>query len=793
MEGDFDLFLILLILNHPIKAASHVKEFWRLFFLAKGEMKIKLLNNISQIFAKNVHAFYETNGSSIIANEFAHLMITKKELTVTESYSMLVQIGNSSPQFFLMNLPNKEINLLELLRLAYMNSNEMLLIMMIASCFAQNIVKNVDLDKSYLAVLYANRRNFFRLVFVQGENKPGDVKTKRQTITIPNYSVNNIHIVNQIYNFLLTSFQNDENTEKFSSLLSDLIELFDELIEHENDFLILHSIVALAKNSDTRHFQIIKNHRDYFENCKKLTKIQHILDALTMLVDLLDGKSIATFSDQLSETRTKVTGLETSTNEQKVKLTSLEQDLGQVNDRVDLVEQTVDEQEKKIDTIDNKTLLNMPFWCKKIAESLSERNSSENKQAWILVAKRLNFTERDIKGWLAQVDPCMSMLQEWFVVNKSADAIAGLLNVFKELNYADCVSIIENNMTEIDNETKNSLNDDEIDAQILNNPPQVFICFEWSCKSKAQLLKKHLNQRFNDSIRIYFDDGEMGGGDSRNKRIDIGLRSCCVLICLITTEIQNDKTCVSQITQATQLNKSIIPLLLDSKVKWPPPGSLGPILSEYLFIRFFQRPPKELTNDERYWPVDKFNELNMQIMQLVPSVTISEITDDKTVRRSAEVFISYQWDKQRDIIELHKLLTKAGLSVWLDIYEMGGGDSLYDKIDKGLRNCMLVVSCVTTKYGLSANCRKEIALADALQKPIIPVLLERDMKYPPAGPMAPTLSLLKYVDFTRNFDPSDNSIQWSGEAFKELTGRMRENLSKLNIDKVENSKACVIS
>jgi hypothetical protein len=209
-------------------------------------------------------------------------------------------------------------------------------------------------------------------------------------------------------------------------------------------------------------------------------------------------------------------------------------------------------------------------------------------------------------------------------------------------------------------------------------------------------------------------------------------------------------------------------------------------MSEYLFIRFFQR-PKEVTGDERYWPIEKFNELLMQIKQLVPLSTSLNL-DSKT---KPEIFISYQWDKQKDIINLYTILTNMGLSVWLDINQMAGGDSLYEKIDSGLRNCDVVISCVTTKYGLSANCRKEIALADSLSKPIIPILLEKDMKYPPPGPMAPTLSLIKYIDFTNKYN-ENNMISWNGDCFNELLERMKVYLKPNTIEKV-TSKACIIS
>ena len=209
------------------------------------------------------------------------------------------------------------------------------------------------------------------------------------------------------------------------------------------------------------------------------------------------------------------------------------------------------------------------MWCKDISLKLSENDD------WILVAKRLNFNGTDIKGWLNQVDPCLSMLQEWFVINKTSDAITGLLKTFKELNYIECIQIIEKNLEDIEKNNIQLNDDDLLDEQLIKNPPQVFICYEWSSKSKAELLKKHLADEFHNNIQIWFDDGNMGGGNLRNKRIDVGLRSCYVLICLITKEIISDKTCLNQINLAVQLNKSIIPLLIDNKLKWPPEGSLG--------------------------------------------------------------------------------------------------------------------------------------------------------------------------------------------------------------------------
>jgi len=48
------------------------------------------------------------------------------------------------------------------------------------------------------------------------------------------------------------------------------------------------------------------------------------------------------------------------------------------------------------------------------------------------------------------------------------------------------------------------------------------------------------------------------------------------------------------------------------KMSWPPKGPMGPVFSEFLFVRFFQRAGEE-TTDNRYWPLPKFQELLMQL------------------------------------------------------------------------------------------------------------------------------------------------------------------------------------
>ena len=149
--------------------------------------------------------------------------------------------------------------------------------------------------------------------------------------------------------------------------------------------------------------------------------------------------------------------------------------------------------------------------------------------------------------------------------------------------------------------------------------------------------------------------------------------------------------------------------------------------------------------------------------------------------QSPEVFISYQWGKQPQVKQLYKQLVASGYSCWLDIMQMGGGDSLYDKIDKGVRGCKVVVSCVTSKYAISANCRREVSLADAVKKPIIPLLLEK-VTWPPEGPMSLVFTHLLYIDCCKpNADVIQNDWSASLPQMQELYGKLVDHVPRVKL------------
>ncbi|XP_071952913.1 uncharacterized protein [Antedon mediterranea] len=108
------------------------------------------------------------------------------------------------------------------------------------------------------------------------------------------------------------------------------------------------------------------------------------------------------------------------------------------------------------------------------------------------------------------------------------------------------------------------------------------------------------------------------------------------------------------------------------------------------------------------------------------------------------VFISYNWGIQDSVKQLRDRIERAGFSCWMDIGQMGGGDSLYAKIDSGMRNAKVILCCITPKYITSEVCNREVSLADLLKKPIIPIMFDA-VPWPPPGGMGLAFARLLYV------------------------------------------------
>ena len=153
---------------------------------------------------------------------------------------------------------------------------------------------------------------------------------------------------------------------------------------------------------------------------------------------------------------------------------------------------------------------------------------------------------------------------------------------------------------------------------------------------------------------------------------------------------------------------------------------------------------------------------------------------DKRRVPGCSVFISHQWDVQQKVEWLQSLLQANQLSSWADTATAalgrstslvrensgtsnngkryasppldGASDNRQGLVHRNLRASKAVLCCITPKYLRSDSCIQDLILADSLNKPIIPVLLQF-CTWPPEGvPKSLRKVLIKYtpIDLSNN-------------------------------------------
>ncbi|XP_071169778.1 uncharacterized protein [Mytilus edulis] len=553
-------------------------------------------------------------------------------------------------------------------------------------------------------------------------------------------------------------------------------------------------------------------HMDYLTQRKQNEQSTTIQQQIVALIDQIEGRSLETVAqdvretqedvDQLDErvtsTEGAVVGLTTRVDEHDENIEELGEGLDTVTQRVDFAEKDIEETKIKVEEVDMKTMTNAPRWSRDLTKIMNPQTEHD----WRLLAQRLGYSNDDIRAWASQHDPCMAVLSEWYATHKTREANFAVLTALQEMNRMDGAAIVENAMKAV----VDVVEDEEVEY---TSPPAVFLSYQWGHQEEVKLIRNHLQMA---GYECWMDIGQMGGGDKLFEKIDNGIRGAKVIICCVSEKYAKSPNCNREVNLSVNLGKPMIPLLME-KMAWPPKGSMGPIFSEYLFVRFFQRTGEE-TDDNRIWPVAKFQEMLMQLncYGILPDETLiddmykkwwipvqevilidknkkkqsqseakqKEIKDED--KKSPDIFISYQWGKQKQIMAFYQRLTGMGLSCWMDIYQMGGGDSLYEKIDSGVRGCKVVLTCITQKYSLSANCRREVSLADALKKPIIPLLLEK-MDWPPSGPMSMVFTQLLFINFYRD---EDVQMTWTGPKLDELMEKIGEHMPMITQSEDKN-------
>eukprot|EP00058_Branchiostoma_floridae_P022918 XP_002608408.1 hypothetical protein BRAFLDRAFT_95419 [Branchiostoma floridae] len=570
------------------------------------------------------------------------------------------------------------------------------------------------------------------------------------------------------YQSSVLMFMKTEYAERVMALLTDKLTTGDATYQS--------SVLMFMKTVGGRYKSVLEKRRTNIEALLKSSQ-PGVADMAQGTLDYLDDRSLLTLDQEIKEqkeevdkldqrvthTEKRVEDLQDDVSDQRQQLGEVKEDVQQQGEKLTELEHVVDETVEKVEEIDHKTLSAAPAWSRDVSLLMNE----EGDYDWRFLAVRLGYGPEDIRAWATNADPTMAMLNEWYNTHRSSEATYAVLKSLQEMGRTDAAEIIETAMEEAGAAVPKPAADEP------TNPPPIFISYQWDIQDQVKLIKEHLQMAGYES---WMDIGQMGGGDQLYAKIDKGMRGAKVVLAMVTPKYAESANCNHEINLANLLNKPIIPLLVEN-TPWPPPGSMSMIFSQLLYIMFHGAS----SSSGKFWPDSSFYELLGQLAYYAapdqslisdeyrnwtPSVEKKEEKDSSAKSKSEkkektqsmpveekeaepvvnpEVFLSYQWGHQPQVKALYSQLTSQGFTCWMDIQQMGGGDALYGKIDKGIRSAKVVVSCITPKYTFSANCRREVSLADALRKPIVPLLLQ-DTSWPPEGPMSMAFTELLYID-----------------------------------------------
>lgn len=103
-------------------------------------------------------------------------------------------------------------------------------------------------------------------------------------------------------------------------------------------------------------------------------------------------------------------------------------------------------------------------------------------------------------------------------------------------------------------------------------------------------------------------------------------------------------------------------------------------------------------------------------------------SEQSQVKKTVEkhVMISYNRESRDICLSIKNELEKSGYEVWIDVEDIRG--SSLESMATAIEESQCVLMGMTEKYKLSSNCRLEAEYAVQLNKPIIPLILQKDYK-----------------------------------------------------------------
>jgi hypothetical protein len=140
-----------------------------------------------------------------------------------------------------------------------------------------------------------------------------------------------------------------------------------------------------------------------------------------------------------------------------------------------------------------------------------------------------------------------------------------------------------------------------------------------------------------------------------------------------------------------------------------------------------------------------------------------------------DLFISYQWDVQKQVRKLNDFLTSKNYNVWMDVHQLSAGSScLHSQLASSIKCSKAVICCITSKYVKSNNCYLELNWTNECGKKLI-VLMFEDLKVSELDRVGFIISPQLRINL---FEDKQVIETWQGPKFDELLRAIDNSIGK---------------
>ncbi|XP_045215953.2 uncharacterized protein LOC123566140 [Mercenaria mercenaria] len=324
--------------------------------------------------------------------------------------------------------------------------------------------------------------------------------------------------------------------------------------------------------------------------------------------------------------------------------------------------------------------------------------------------------------------------------------------------------------------------DSKLLKQYVRTEPSVCLCSCVKMKHLIERLSVKLKHAGYDNIVTNTDTEKIGSMFTGAK---------VVVVCLEEFEEASDKKLLDEISHLVDKD---IPVIVLKFVSAPLSEEVQTgVMGDRSYIRLYSKPGEDRIAGTD-WPKYKFCEILMQLSYLgiTPDEnsithefrslwgTKSQLSDGQEhildLSILPDIFISCHWGKLKQVEPLYERLTREKLSCWFGAYQMGGSESLYNRIQQGLQCCRIVLACITNKYHLSEVSERDIRMAKQLDRIVIPLLIG-ECDWPLTGKVGDLLGNCKPMKLTVT---TNGCVDASSFGMSKLVTQLQHCLSENN-------------